>query len=91
MSDNKSFFLEGIVIGAIIGAASALLLAPQSGAETRQKLRRLKEDHEELINQTREKTEALISKTKESIEDGFQKLGQFIETKRQNYPASEES
>lgn len=38
MSDNNDFgsFLAGFMIGGLVGAAVALLLAPQSGEETRQ-------------------------------------------------------
>jgi gas vesicle protein len=38
MSDNSSdfgSFLAGFLIGGLVGAATALLLAPQSGEETR--------------------------------------------------------
>jgi len=39
MSDNSSSdigaFLAGFVIGGLVGAATAIILAPQSGAETR--------------------------------------------------------
>ena len=38
MGDNNSdfgAFLAGFVIGGLVGAATALLLAPQSGEETR--------------------------------------------------------
>jgi len=42
MSDNNSdfgAFLAGFVIGGLVGAATALLLAPQSGEETRTVIR----------------------------------------------------
>lgn len=38
MSDNRSefgAFMAGFVIGGLVGAATALILAPQSGSETR--------------------------------------------------------
>jgi gas vesicle protein len=41
MSDNGSdigAFMAGFVIGGLVGAATALILAPQSGEETRAKL-----------------------------------------------------
>lgn len=41
MSDNGGefgSFLAGFVIGGLVGAAAALVLAPQSGAETRSQL-----------------------------------------------------
>jgi len=55
--DGLVSLLIGIGIGAILGAATALLLAPQSGAETRQRLRdradSTLEDLRELIQQVR--------------------------------------
>jgi gas vesicle protein len=41
MSDNNSdlgAFLAGFVIGGLVGAATALILAPQSGGDTRQQI-----------------------------------------------------
>ena len=41
MDNNESelgSFLAGFVIGALVGAATALILAPQSGAATRQQI-----------------------------------------------------
>ena len=37
MSDNNDFgaFFAGLIVGGLVGAATALLLAPQSGEETR--------------------------------------------------------
>ena len=39
-SDNSNGFTFGIIVGALIGASAALLLAPASGDETRRVLRR---------------------------------------------------
>ena len=41
MSDNNDFvsFLAGMVIGGLVGAAAAMLLAPQSGEDTRALIR----------------------------------------------------
>jgi gas vesicle protein len=50
MSDNSSeknvllYFLAGVGLGALIGAAAGLLLAPKAGAETREDLGRKFED-----------------------------------------------
>jgi gas vesicle protein len=40
MSDNNDLgaFLAGFVIGGLVGAATALILAPQSGEETRSQI-----------------------------------------------------
>lgn len=52
MSDKSGDFLAGFVLGGLVGAAVALLLAPQSGEETRAVLRErgieLKEQADEL-------------------------------------------
>jgi len=45
MDNNESelgSFLAGFVIGALVGAATALILAPQSGENTRQQILDLK-------------------------------------------------
>ncbi len=41
MSDSNDFvtFFAGMVIGGLVGAAAAMLLAPQSGEETRAMIR----------------------------------------------------
>ena len=42
MSEDKSFsFFKGAVFGAIAGAVAGVLLAPKSGAETREDLKKL--------------------------------------------------
>ena len=38
-NDDIGAFLTGFVIGGLVGAAVALILAPQSGAETREQIR----------------------------------------------------
>lgn len=39
MNESKGFrFIEGVVIGGIIGAAARLLLAPETGEEAREEL-----------------------------------------------------
>lgn len=78
MSDRGGFF-EGVFFGAILGAALGLLFAPQSGLETRRKLRDLRDDNQDIIDDTVDRTETMIEKTKDAIEDGFEKLGKLIE------------
>ncbi len=61
MSENNSdfgAFLAGFVIGGLVGAATALILAPQSGQETRAQIASRSEDlrhmGEERFQQARE-------------------------------------
>jgi len=76
---KRGCFFEGLLLGSMIGGLIGILYAPQSGDETRSKLRKIRDDNEELIQDTKEKTENLIDKTKEAIEQGFEKLSTIIE------------
>jgi len=55
-------FLTGFVIGGLVGAAVALILAPQSGAETREQIRQrgieLRTQGEEPLAEARTRAEA---------------------------------
>jgi len=46
MSDNNDFgtFFAGLIVGGLVGAAVALLLAPQSGRKTRKQILDAAED-----------------------------------------------
>lgn len=59
MSDSKDFII-GVVVGSVIGAAAALLLAPQSGEATRtqiaEKAGEARDKTVELAQQARDKT-----------------------------------
>jgi gas vesicle protein len=79
---RKGYFFDGVLLGAIIGVIGGLLFAPSTGEETRKKLKKIGDDNEELINETKAKSEELIQKTMESIETGFDKLGKMIEERK---------
>jgi gas vesicle protein len=44
MADNRTGMISGLLIGSAIGAAVALLFAPQDGRKTRRMIRRRAED-----------------------------------------------
>jgi gas vesicle protein len=52
--------LLSFLLGGVVGAGLALLLAPQSGAETRRKIKDLADD-------VKEKTNTYINETKEKV------------------------
>ncbi|NCF64661.1 MAG: hypothetical protein GWP61_01725 [Chloroflexi bacterium] len=67
MNDNSSefgAFLAGFVIGGLVGAAVALILAPQSGSDTRSQIAGKSHDLREAggrrMHQARESTDAYI-------------------------------
>jgi gas vesicle protein len=75
MGDNSGGgeFFAGLVIGALVGAATALLLAPQSGEETRAQIRdvslELKERANETLAEAREKAEAITADARRRAEE----------------------
>jgi gas vesicle protein len=97
-NEGASFF-AGLVIGGLIGAALALLLAPQSGEETRAQIRdrslEYKDRAEEGLFEARQRaTEvghraqvqvaALQEKGKEALEKGKQSAAEVIEKGKQS-------
>jgi gas vesicle protein len=48
--NNIGLFTAGIAVGAMLGAATALLFAPASGGEVRERIaRRVRRDHDEDV------------------------------------------
>ena len=68
MSDSSGevgAFFAGFLVGGLIGAGAALLLAPQSGAETREQIREksieLRDKAEDSLEEARAKVEAVAA------------------------------
>lgn len=71
MDNNESelgSFLAGFVIGALVGAATALILAPQSGENTRQQIfstgQDLRNTADSYAREYRDKTNTFIGDTR---------------------------
>ncbi|HYK92317.1 MAG TPA: YtxH domain-containing protein [Acidobacteriota bacterium] len=77
------------VLGAFIGAATALLLAPRSGEETRKMIAsKAREGAEYMTNRTRnvaDKASAYIDKGKEVLQQQRDQLSAAIEAGKQAY------
>jgi len=75
--------LAGIGIGAIIGAVTALLLAPKPGAETREDLRRtvddLKEKSEKLIADWSTTMEDQVERSRKVFDEAKSRLQQAVD------------
>ncbi len=71
MSNEKGFSAGSLIlaflIGGIAGAAAALLLAPQSGKETREKISDLAEDVSDKAKELRDRVKSGV---KEAVELG---------------------
>lgn len=81
--------LLSFLLGGVVGAGLALLLAPQSGAETRKKLRELTEDVKEkaseYVGQAREKVVSSLEKGKHVIEEKKSAISAAIEAGKEAY------
>jgi gas vesicle protein len=79
MSDHDSFgsFLSGFIIGGITGAVVALLLAPQSGEETR---KQIKEKSIELHNKAATYADEVLAQTEKVVGEVSTKTTEFIDT-----------
>ncbi len=75
---NRSGFLEGLIVGALLGGLSILVASPKSRREIQSKIQDFKDNNEDMFVATKESTEDLIEKTKQSIETGFDRLSEII-------------
>jgi len=71
--DGGMEFFAGFVIGGLVGAAVALILAPQSGEETRAQIREkgieLKGRAEEVAIEARQRADELATETRKKAEE----------------------
>ena len=71
-SNETSSFFGGLLIGALLGAISALLLAPSSGERTRAKLMSAGEDAlnqgEDLLGEAKQRAEAIVAEAQRKAE-----------------------
>ncbi len=80
MSDSNDFvaFLAGMVIGGLVGAAAAMLLAPQSGEETRALIRdksiELKDKAVDVGQDMQLRAEKALETAQEQLEDVVDEL-----------------
>lgn len=83
MGEKSGDFLAGFILGGLVGAAVALLLAPQPGEETRALLRErgieLKERADELSAEAKKLASGLQERGKETLEGQVSRLKEAVE------------
>lgn len=88
-----SVFL-GFMLGGIVGAGVALLMAPQSGRETRAKIRELAEDAKEkatgYVEGTKEKVSSYVDKGRGLYDEKKSLVKSAIEAGKEAYEKEKE-
>ena len=94
MRDEESGFSSGSVLlsfllGGMVGAGLALLLAPQSGPETRKKIKEFSDDMKEkaagYMDQAKERVNATVEKSKDYIDEKKSVLTAALEAGKEAY------
>ncbi len=84
----KSVFIS-FLLGGIVGAGLALLLAPQSGKETRAKIKEtaedVKEKAESYIKEAKQKISSTLDKAKETLEEKKSAITKAVEAGKEVY------
>jgi gas vesicle protein len=79
-------FMAGVLAGAVIGVGAALLLAPQSGEDSRDDIRgagaMVRDRTVETFDEARGAVEDWIAQTKQTIEDTRQRLDEAVDAGR---------
>lgn len=83
-----SLFLS-FIFGGIAGAAAALLLAPQSGRDTRRKVAELADDAKEraggYVEDARERARSAVQRGREFVDEKRSIIGTAVEAGREAY------
>jgi gas vesicle protein len=74
-------FLEGLLLGAVLGGVLGVLFAPQSGEKTRQWLKEVKEDNQDIIDDGVKNVENLVTSAKQVIDDKIRKIEEKLNRK----------
>ena len=86
---SSGSILLSFLLGGMLGAGLALLLAPQSGEETRRRIRELAEDAKEkaldYVSHTREKVVSAVEKGKGVIEEKKSAISAAFEAGKEAY------
>jgi gas vesicle protein len=81
--------LLSFLLGGMVGAGLALLLAPQSGVETRKRIREFTDDVREkaaeYVGQTKEKVVSAVEKGKHLVEEKKSALTAAFEAGKEAY------
>lgn len=86
---NRSGFLEGMIVGALISGAFVLMGSPSLRRKVYAKIDSCCNDVQQAMADT-EDPHTLIEKTKQSIEDGFERLTHIINRNQSSKQADDD-
>ncbi len=72
--NNKGSFFKGLIAGALGGAIAGILLAPKSGEETREDIKKLAVDLKDKAVDTYEKARAEVERKIEQVKKAGEKI-----------------
>jgi len=79
-------FLAGLLVGALVGAGAALLLAPESGLEARQRIGRLARDArsnvEDRVEEWSGDAKRRLSRRRKKVRRAMRRAGEAIDEVR---------
>lgn len=78
MANNKSDFLVGLLIGGALGAALALLYAPSSGEQTREKLKKKGDELKDVTADTYDKARTRATEVGGQLKDKTTSLASTV-------------
>jgi gas vesicle protein len=89
MNNDRGYsFIGGFVLGGIVGAAVALLMAPASGQDTRDQIRSegiaLKHRGEEFGNDRMQEAQQMVKQGQKGVSDAQTRLGSAIQDQKDN-------
>lgn len=91
---NSGSVLLSFLLGGVVGAGLALLFAPQSGRETRQKIKDLTDDVKdkttEYVKQAKEKATSIVDDGKEYYDEKKSILKSAVEAGKEAYEKEKE-
>ena len=86
-------FLAGLVLGSLVGAAMAMLMAPASGAETRRQIKEksleLRAQAEQQMDEARKRAEEMEERGRVVLEEQKARLNKAIEDAKRGIPQAQ--
>ncbi len=87
-------FLAGLVLGSLVGAAVAMLMAPASGSDTRRQIREksveLRAQAEQQMEDARKRAEEMQERSRVVLEEQKARLNQAIEDAKRGAKQAQE-